>query len=197
MELWAARLDRPLTLGEEAALTALLPPSRRERLARVQDRALRREPLCAYGLLRLALRERTGREALPSMALTASGKPYFPDCPDIRFNLSHTSGAVLVGVSEAPVGVDIERLREVPRHLAARFGTDERPAFFREWTRREAWAKRGGEGLSALLRQAGQPLAVEGLWTVELFPGYASAVCGGADDPPGEARIRSMDDFNN
>jgi len=182
-------------MGEEAALTALLPPARRERLARVRDRTLRQGPLCAYGLLRLALEERTGREALPPMALTASGKPYFPDCPDLRFSLSHTEGAVLAGVSKTPVGVDIERLRAVPRRLAARFGTEEPPAFFQEWTRREAWAKRTGEGLSALLQNSGQPLAAERLWTVEVFPGYAAAVCGGAEDLPGKVQIRTIEEL--
>jgi len=195
MELWTARLDRPLTAGEEAALTALLPPARRERLARVGNRALWREPLCAYGLLRLALRERTGREVLPPMALTDSGKPYFPDCPGVQFSLSHTSGAVLVGVSETPIGVDIERFRAVPRRLAERFGTGEQETFFQEWTRQEAWAKRTGEGLSALLRDSGQPLAAEGLWTVDIFPGYAAAVCGEPDDAPGEVRIRTIDEL--
>lgn len=195
MELWAARVGRPLTEGEEAALMALLPAARRERLAGVRERAPRQGPLCAYGLLRLALRERQALPSavLPPMALGDRGKPWFPDCPEVQFSLSHTDGAVLVGVSETPIGVDIERLRDVPRRLAARLGADGPPAFFREWTRREAWAKRSGEGLPALLEQA--PLGEEGLWTVDVFPGYAAAVCGEPGDPPGEARICALEDL--
>ena len=56
IKLWAAELERPLTAEETERLTALLPPGRRERLLRVKDPARRREPLCAYLLLRLALR---------------------------------------------------------------------------------------------------------------------------------------------
>ena len=58
--LWAARLERPLTGEETEGLTNLLPPGRRERLLRVKDPARRREPLCAYLLLRLALGRSSG-----------------------------------------------------------------------------------------------------------------------------------------
>ena len=76
--LWAARLERPLTGEETEGLTNLLPPGRRERLLRVKDPARRREPLCAYLLLRLALRETYGWEAFPDIALSSQGKSHFP-----------------------------------------------------------------------------------------------------------------------
>ena len=56
-ELLAVRPDRSLTDGEAALLLELLPPERRERLL---WQAEQREPLCAYGLLLLALRRRLG-----------------------------------------------------------------------------------------------------------------------------------------
>ena len=36
MKLWALRLDRPLTDRETAAMLAVLPPDRRERLLRIK-----------------------------------------------------------------------------------------------------------------------------------------------------------------
>ena len=57
IELWAARLERPLTERETADMLRLLPAGRRERLLRIRQPEKRREPLCAYLLLRLALRE--------------------------------------------------------------------------------------------------------------------------------------------
>lgn len=129
--LWAARLERPLSEGEEKRLLALIPAARRERLLRVKDPARRREPLCAYLLLRLALRETYGWEELPEISLSAQGKPDFPDHPAVYFNLSHTGGAVLVGISDQPVGVDIERVRPVApaslKRLAA--GVEEKDFF--------------------------------------------------------------------
>lgn len=195
MELWAMRLDRTLTEGEDRALTARLPPDRRMRLAGVHSPEKRREVLCAYALLGLALRESYGWDALPEMAWTDAGKPWFPSLPNLHFSLSHTAGAVLAGVSETPIGVDIERLRPVPRRLAARLGFDAPEAFFREWTRREASVKRSGAGLPALAADLGQSLVQEGLWSIDILPGYAASACGEPDDLPEPVRLRAITDL--
>ena len=47
IELWAARLERPLTERETTAMLRLLPEARRERLLRIKQPEERREPLCA------------------------------------------------------------------------------------------------------------------------------------------------------
>ena len=83
---------------------------------------------------------------------------------ELRFNLSHTQGAVLLGICRGrAIGVDIERVREdfQPQEIAARFFSlseqqalmslpeaEQRPAFFRCWTRKEAFLKARGHGLS-------------------------------------------------
>ena len=79
IQLWAARLERSLTEEETQVLLRLLPPERRERLLRIRQPEKRREPLCAYLLLRMALREVCGWRDLPAIALTSLGKPWFPD----------------------------------------------------------------------------------------------------------------------
>ena len=104
IELWAVRLERPLTAEETEAMMALLPPERRDRLLRVRQEERRQEPLCAYFILRQALEEQYGWRQLPEIALTNRGKPYFPQHPEVQFNLSHTAGAVLVGLSDEPLG---------------------------------------------------------------------------------------------
>ena len=194
IKLWAAELRRPLTEEEAERLTALLPPCRRERLLRVKDPARRREPLCAYLLLRLALREIYGWEVLPEIALSPRGKPCFPAHPEVHFNLSHTSGAVLAGVSDAPIGVDIERLRPVSpaalRRLAP--GVEERD-FFPCWVRREARAKLDGAHMDALLR-AETPLGEgEFYYPLDTFPGYAAGVATNHPEPPGPVSLYSLD----
>ena len=45
IELWAARLERPLTERETEAMLPLLPPERQERLQRIKPPEMRREPL--------------------------------------------------------------------------------------------------------------------------------------------------------
>ena len=82
----------------------------------------------------------------------------------LSFNLSHSRGRALVAVSLGrEVGVDVERLRRdlpierlaarffAPREIAALRSTPEtvRPAaFFACWTRKEAYMKARGDGIS-------------------------------------------------
>mgnify|MGYP000158099593 CR=1 FL=1 len=140
-ELLAVHPGRPLTEGETALLLELLPPERRERLLR---QAEQREPLCAYGLLLLALRRRLGCRSLPPVARGPAGKPFFPDFPEVHWNLSHTAGAVLAGVSDRPLGVDIERFRPVTPRLLRRLGADSAAEALGRWVRLEALAKQSG-----------------------------------------------------
>ena len=171
-ELWCLMWDRALTPAERETLTAMLPPRRRQRLPALPQRQA--EPLCAYGLLRLALWERHGVRELPAIALSNHGKPYFPAFPQLHFSISHTEGAVLVGLSDRAIGVDIERLRPVSDGLAERFGAGSAEAFFQGWVRREARAKRTGTPV-----ELGEesPLAPgEQLWYPEALPGCAACV---------------------
>lgn len=186
ISLWAARLERPLTEAEAQAAQALLPSPRRERVPRVRQD----EPLCAYLLLRRALEERYGWRDLPDIALAPGGKPCFPDHPEVQFNLSHTAGAVLAGLSDRPVGVDIERVRPVSRRVMARLslaGAEE--DFFRQWVRREARSKWSGEGVAAMLRSEPPMRDGEFYHELEIFPGYAAGVASCHADPP-EIRLR-------
>jgi 4'-phosphopantetheinyl transferase len=93
------------------------------------------------------------------------GKPAMraPSGPPLAFNLSHSGGrALLAFTSGSAVGVDLERIVEVPDalDLAARFfaagerraletapPSDRSRAFLSGWTRKEAFVKARGEGL--------------------------------------------------
>jgi 4'-phosphopantetheinyl transferase len=90
------------------------------------------------------------------------GKPLLPGTP-LSFNLSHSADRALLAVTrEARLGVDIERIRPVDHERIARrfFAPAEAArlaalperrraaAFFAGWTRKEAFMKAVGEGLS-------------------------------------------------
>ena len=186
IELWAARLERPLTERETTAMLRLLPEARRERLLRIKQPEKRREPLCAYLILRHALWEQYRWRELPEIRLSSFGKPYFPEHPDVHFNLSHTAGAVLVGLSDRPVGVDIEHIRPVSQRTMRRLadvGTER--AFFQSWVRREARTKRSGTGVGTML-DAETPLQPgEQFYFLDTFPGGGSGAGGGAAAPRG------------
>lgn len=94
---------------------------------------------------------------------SGQGKPRVPNRDGLCFNLSHTEDRALVAICwNRDVGIDVEAVREVedlPK-LAAIFSDAERTAilslephqrlcaFFRCWTRKEAYIKARGHGLS-------------------------------------------------
>lgn len=136
----------------------------------------------AYRLLALAAERELGLRPLPEIAREAGGKPFFPSCPEVCFNLSHSHGAAVCAIHDKPVGVDVEKLRPAPKRLAAGM---EDEAFFRLWTAREASVKRRGLGIEALLRPLEpDPLcrSVEGL-----LEGYVVTVC-----PSEDTEIRTV-----
>lgn len=195
-ELWAVRLERPLTAGEEAALLPLMPPARRERLLRAKQRERRWEPLCAYALLGLALSERYGWRTLPELAVTERGRPFFPGAPEVRFSLSHTGGAALAVVSDRPVGVDVERLRPVRAAALRRTeGAASEREFFQIWVRREARCKLRGVGVGTMLHGE-PPFAPEERYReLELFPGYAAGAAVLDPEPVVSARVVPLEEL--
>jgi len=179
VQLWAMQLNRPLTTQEFERAICLLPPKRKTRLLGLRNEEKRSEPLCAYLLLRKALQERYGWQTLPEIAQADGGKPWFPEYPNVHFNLSHTDGAVLVGVADAPVGVDIEKIRPISQRMMRNFPDSEtEELFFRLWVRREARTKRDGTGIGPMMR--GEPPLRDGevYRELDLFSGYVAGVAG-------------------
>ncbi len=118
--------------------------------------------------------------------------------PPLHFSLSHTHGLAVIALAPSPVGVDVEAVPEASlvsdvatalhpdeRRELAELPAGEQPfAFARCWTRKEAYLKGTGEGLtgpgfaSTVVGTGSQPLPVPG-WTladVRAPQGYAAAV---------------------
>ena len=119
-----------------------------------------------------------GRKGKPSVALPSGGRL------DLRFNLSHSKGAILLGVLLGhEIGVDVEYMRPLLdgagiarryfspaecRALAEVSIERQKEAFFNGWTRKEAFIKATGEGLSRPLHS----------FDVELRPGRPARLMG-------------------
>lgn len=113
----------------------------------------------------------------PEFGYTAQGKPFLLARPDIHFSISHTKNAILVAISDAPIGVDIEAFRSPSVALIARTmnateqaaiataaasaatpsGLLESPGtrealFSAIWTRKEAVLKLRGTGIEGDLK---------------------------------------------
>ena len=142
------------------------------------------EHRAAWELLALALERELGIPALPETERGEGGKPFFPRRPDVRFNLSHSRGAVACAVHDEEIGVDIERLRTPPKRLGRGMAPED---FFRLWTAREATVKRRGQGVAALLQgEAPDPRC---RCLTGLLPGWVITVCPSVDAPVRAIRV--------
>lgn len=99
------------------------------------------------------------------ISLNEYGKPYFSD-QGVFFNLSHSGDRAVCIMSDAEVGCDIERIRNVDNNIAYRFFSENeqkyvcsfdsedelKRAFFRVWTLKESILKCVGTGMHIPLR---------------------------------------------
>lgn len=97
-----------------------------------------------------------------SCGSSSHGRPWIEREHNAWASLSHTRGAVMAGVSEHPIGVDIEEIRPIRgQGIHAVFNRDESrwlvdsdDATLRCWCRKEAAAKAKGRGISEMVKIA-------------------------------------------
>ena len=202
------RLD--VSDAEAAACLALLSPAERARADRYRLERDRRRFLVRRAKLRMLLAEALAcrPEAVPIEA-DPHGKPFVEGHPGLAFNLSHARDAALVAIGrDVALGCDLE-WRD-PELACARvaerlFAPRERAAlaqlppgrwvegFYNCWTRKEAYVKALGLGLSYPLVAfsvsvgPGARPALNGadagwsLWSFEPLAGYQAALASGPD----------------
>ncbi|HEX4140166.1 MAG TPA: 4'-phosphopantetheinyl transferase superfamily protein [Candidatus Methylacidiphilales bacterium] len=175
--VWLANV--PELQDELAGLEALLDPRERERAESFRFAEDRARFTVGRGLLRHGLR-RYAPKVPPAieMAYSSLGRPLVPaeyEAP--RFSISHTRDLVaLAFAAGAQAGVDLEYMQppvdllelaerilsEEDLHAFVSLPRHERlPAFFRVWTRKEAYLKARGEGIATGLQDVSVSLAAE------------------------------------
>lgn len=177
VHVWRASLDQ--SPESVARLAELLGEDERERAARFFFEKDRRRFTVARGILRTLLAGYLGiRPEAVRFRYGLRGKPFLePEggAETLRFNLSHSNEMALLAFSPGrELGIDIEWMRAnlACEQIAERFfspsevGTlrslppEVRPrAFFTCWTRKEAFIKARGTGLSSPLAEFDVSLA--------------------------------------
>lgn len=150
------------------ASASLLSPAERKRACRFASSTAARRYIVSRARLREVLGARLGvRPESVELVYGAGGKPALANAgwTRVRFNLSHCDDLAVYALSASgcEVGIDVEAIRPLPEAdvLAARFFSRrehaayralrrrDRPlGFFQCWTRKEAFVKALGEGLS-------------------------------------------------
>jgi len=210
--VWPLRLDHSQL--DAARFRALLNPEECVRADRYRFDRDRNRFTATRGVLRTLLAQYTGRNRTElGFVFSKHGKPALdPDTSNqpIQFNVSHSGVFALIGFTvHDAIGVDVEqierrvsqekiaeryfspdevsRLRTLPEH-------EQSEAFFRCWTRKEAFIKAHGDGLSLpldsfsvtlgpseppkLLRFDGEPGVKS--WSIaalDMGEGYVGAAC--------------------
>ena len=171
VDIWRAQLD--LVPAETEALSGMLSKDEQNRAARFRYPVHRGRFIASHGILRNILSRYLGQspESIRYSA-NAYGKPHLIDSNrgiDLRYNLSHAQDLALYAIAvDREIGIDVEHSGRSCQTLdiAARFfapveaaAIQELPerlrkkAFFACWTRKEAYLKARGSGLSAPLDQ--------------------------------------------
>jgi 4'-phosphopantetheinyl transferase len=183
----------------------------RQRAERFSFENLRRSFTLSRGGLRILLAHYLGCPPTEiKLIYGPKGKPALRDAFRIRFNASHSGQMALYAFTlDCELGVDVERIRKMDdsESIAARFFApgevsellalkpdDRGLAFFRCWTRKEAYVKAIGDGLSipldrfqvtllpgdpARFIQIASEMGTASDWTLhhlELVPGYVGAL---------------------
>ena len=142
----------------EAALKEI-SEQRREQALKFRYELGQRLCVLAYLLLKKGLREIYGITDNPIFEYNEHSKPSIVGHPEIYFNLSHCKEAVVCVISDQPIGVDVESIREYKESLVRYTMNDEEiheiessenpaAAFIRLWTMKEATTKLIGTGIS-------------------------------------------------
>lgn len=154
-------IDLRLYASLETPFFSLLNSSEKNKAERFRFPTDRSRYILSHGLLRFFLSDYL---SIDPAALTfhygPKGKP-FVDGEGIYFNMSHSKDRALYGFSSSPdLGVDIESMRELDEWPLFPFSPRERAeilmcsadlqkeAFYRAWTRKEAYLKALGIGFS-------------------------------------------------
>lgn len=170
----------------------VLSSAEHQRAERFRFERDRRCYVVGRGMLRLILGEHLSCDpACLRFAYGRYGKPGLaePGETNVHFNISHAHTLVAIAVAEGRrVGIDVEQVRALDDmdRLARRFFSireyaalralppeERREAFFRCWTRKEAYVKARGDGLTLPLDR----------FDVSLRPGAPAALLGTRPDP--------------
>lgn len=212
VDIWRIKLNLPD--GSLELLESTLSAAEAQRAQRFHFPQDRKRFIAAHGCLRKVLAGYLHCEpGKVSFSKGSHGKPGLATRPSQRrleFNLSHSADFALIAVTwERRIGVDVEQIRpglatediawryfsqlEVTE-LMALYPEQRETAFFQCWTRKEAYIKAQGSGLSlplesfdvsltpndpAILRATRPDLQEAACWTLfslEIDPRYAAAV---------------------
>lgn len=164
VDVWPFDMDQAVA-ASMADVMRPLSSDERARAMRYRFERDRRRYIAGRSAMRHVLARYTASSPRSlAFAYGPQGKPSLAEYPSVRFNIAHSEGmAILVVTRDREIGVDIEVVREgfAEDRIAEHFfspdevevlrglpSAEQEQAFFECWTRKEAFLKAKGGGLS-------------------------------------------------
>lgn len=177
VHVWGFSLD--IDGAELTHATHYLSGEEQERVNRLVSGRHRQQFIAAHAALRVVLsRYCAQRPQELVIQKTSSGKPFLPDRPFLRFNLTHSHGRALIAIArDREVGIDLEKIRRevAVESLAKRFlsthdqvfiecaePSQRHERFLQVWVAREAVFKAEGKGITFPLHRDHVELSSDG-----------------------------------
>lgn len=157
--VFVCKINKPIDEKSFEYLLSFVDEEKKNRIMRQRIKQNADNILAADILSRSVLKKYFGiTVGTDGFSYTKYGKPYLKDRKDIYFNTSHSGEYVALAVFNRPVGVDIQKKRELCIKTVCRVCTDTElevieksedasAEFARIWTRKEAALKMSGFGI--------------------------------------------------
>lgn len=153
------KVAAPLNNEVVQLLMPLAPPEKQARIHRQRIRQNADNMLVGAALARHLLWREFRIPHTAEISCGPYGKPCLPDYPEAHFNISHSGQYVACAVYDRPIGVDVQTITPYCPDVARRVCTkaelmqiensmDQAEKFTELWTRKEAYLKMLGCGLS-------------------------------------------------
>ena len=201
-EIRVYTINVPLYVSDLAELKLDLSPDELEHASRFVHERDAHAYIISHAYLRRVLAQQLACKPLDLVfEKNAQGKPLLPESP-IQFNLSHSGDYALIALSDALVGIDIERHKPAKDVLAIaqRYFTSAEYLYIKDqddqnnistfydiWSMKEAYVKALGEGIAygfnrfSVINPKGEYVnSIDGLLLsrLQVADGYSATVVG-------------------
>lgn len=158
---YAMKITKNIDIGVFQQLEKRISTERREKIKKYHFEEDKKRSIMAEVLLRHSLKKDFGitREKV-QFTKNSFGKPMLKNFEQIHFNLAHSGDWVVCGVSDVPIGIDVEIIKSNDLGVAKAFFTSSEykdilnqpkekqiKYFYKLWTLKESYVKAEGKGL--------------------------------------------------
>ncbi len=176
--------------------------------------------MLSYAFVQYLVKQKYEIQNPIAVEYTTLGKPFFPEFPDICFNISHSEQYACVALAKEEVGVDIERTRTCKPEIVARFfhesetkdilaippGESRNIYFTQLWALKESYVKFLGTGIANVFNtfhvrikdgiiRTSQNMPNAYFKIYEQLNGYQISICSSIDTFPENPKFFSVQDL--